>query len=217
MLHAANAGLSGVPSGAFAAPRNDFTSQSLVCATVTPSTSARHSLFQGSRSAAQRVSVRRQSRQASDVEFATSKNFASGINCGTSAKGDHCRPPTAKNPTVTISTVRQFVGAQKAPAGRPRVVNRGMERAASSLLPCSACGAAPQPCCGNETCLQKGALCDIKHQECAVATATCGEEYGSCCAGYQCAVPYQCYRPDGVCMTEHIWFLETELWLLAQS
>jgi len=89
VLHAANAGMSGVPSGAFAAPTKDFTSQSLVCATVVPSTSARHSLFQGSKSAAQRVSVRRHSRQASDVELATSKNLASGISCGTSAKGDH--------------------------------------------------------------------------------------------------------------------------------
>ena len=92
-----------------------------------------------------------------------------------------------------------------------------MERASNNLLPCSACGNASQPCCGNATCLQKGTLCDIKDQTCAAATATCGEEYGSCCAGFQCAVPYQCYRADNVCMTEQIWFLETELWLLAQS
>ncbi len=36
-------------------------------------------------------------------------------------------------------------------------------------------------------------------------------------SGFPCAVPYQCYRPDGVCMSEHMWFLETQLWLLSQS
>jgi len=92
-----------------------------------------------------------------------------------------------------------------------------MQSAASRLLTCSACGDAPQPCCANQTCLQKGTLCDIKDENCAVASASCGKDYSSCCAGFQCAVPFQCYRPGNVCMPEQMWFSETEFWIMNQS